>query len=475
MTSVMNMKSILTFGQKTGTGAVLRRALLLALLGLTSVPTAHAVLLEGQNKGDTNWTSVNLQGWAELDYIPCRFNFGSGTAGAQSITINFPHLGGTTPGFEDLTGFSPATANLTFLSAPALSINPSGVWSYTFTVQISDANPAQVRFFARMASGAHLNGGSSLQLKSSAGNVQIHDPTPTPGIPDLAIVAAGNATASPGSTVSYSLSYTNRASTNALGVQVSQILPVGLNVDTNSLGANAHLTGNTIFWDIGNLNAGNGGTVSFTGLVDPLAAPGSVLTNYSQILSSQNDANMADNSFTIITAIGCSGATPTIVSSPVSVLPCPGDGVIFSVGAASPSAVTYQWRKDGSPLAGQTDSTCVLVGVSSADEGAYDVVVSNPCGSATSAAASLNLNPGWPLTITHGAFQPDGTFLLKFGTTCTGTYFVQYSADLVNWKTTTQGVNGSGAEVQWIDSGSPVTDSMPSPEKARFYRIIRVP
>ena len=475
MTSVMNMKSM-TFGQTTKTSAVVRKALLLALLGLTSTPAAYGVLLEGQNKGDTtNWVSVNLQGWAELEYIPCRFNFGTGAAGTQSLTIHFPHLGGTIPGFEDLTSFSAATPNVTFLSAPTLTTDPSGTWSYSFTVQVSDANPAEVHFFARMASGAHLNGGSSLQLKSTAGNIQVHDPSPAPGMPDLAIVASGSATASPGATVGYSLSYTNHASTNAIGVQVSQILPAGLNVDTNSLGANAHVTGNTIFWDVGNLNAYTGGTVSFNAQVDPLVAPGSVLTNFSQILSSQNDANMADNSSTITTSIACSGATPSIVSGPVSVLPCPGDGVTFSVGAASPSPVTYQWRKDGSPLAGQTDSTCVLVGVTSADEGAYDVVVSNPCGSATSGAASLNLNPGWPLTINHGSFQPDGTFLLKFGTTCTGTYYVQYSADLVTWKTTTQGVNGSGAEVQWIDSGNPVTESMPSPEKARFYRIIRVP
>src|SRR5713226_3412689 len=40
--------------------------------------------LQGQNKGNTNiWTSVNLQGWVELDYIPFRVFFNSGSAGSQ--------------------------------------------------------------------------------------------------------------------------------------------------------------------------------------------------------------------------------------------------------------------------------------------------------------------------------------------------------------------------------------------------------
>ena len=35
--------------------------------------SALAGSLQGQNKGDTNtWSSVNLQGWLELDYIPMR-------------------------------------------------------------------------------------------------------------------------------------------------------------------------------------------------------------------------------------------------------------------------------------------------------------------------------------------------------------------------------------------------------------------
>src|SRR6266568_6720802 len=85
--------------------------------------------LQGQDKGNTNtWTSVNLQNWQELDYIPCRVYMSSKSDGITSITIYFPHLIGTIPGFQDLTGFTLFTSNVVFISAPVLATDPSGTW-----------------------------------------------------------------------------------------------------------------------------------------------------------------------------------------------------------------------------------------------------------------------------------------------------------------------------------------------------------
>ena len=49
--------------------------LLLGVVGWLSAQSLQAgsIILEGQNKGDTNnWYAGNLQNWLELDYIPCR-------------------------------------------------------------------------------------------------------------------------------------------------------------------------------------------------------------------------------------------------------------------------------------------------------------------------------------------------------------------------------------------------------------------
>jgi hypothetical protein len=52
----------------------------------------------------------------------------------------------------------------------------------------------------------------------------------------------------------------------------------------------------------------------------------------------------------------------------------------------------YQWRRDALALGGATSATLTLASVQSADAGSYDVVVSNPLGGVTSAAATLTVN-----------------------------------------------------------------------------------
>ena len=433
--------------------------------------------LEGHNKGDmTTWVGGNLQGWLELDYVPLRVRFDGGAAGAQTVRIDFPHLVSGSAGFQDLGGFWPVTANAQFASPPTLTVNSSGVWSYSFVVNITDQNPAEVRFYTRLAAGAHLYGGSSLQLKGSAGNVQLHKPAPSAGAPDLSVVTTGSTSAIPGGAVSYSITYSNQSvSSVAHGVQVSQVLPPQLTVLTNSLPSNAKVTGDTVFWDLGNLSSQAGGQLSFQATVALDASPGDVLTNLTQILSSENDLNPADNDSTTFTTVMCGGAAPAIMSSPNSVAACPGSSVTFSVGAGAAAGLVFQWRKDGTQLAGATASTYTIASVASTDTGLYDVEVSTACGTVSSGAAFLSLNPGAPVAINRQSFRPDGGLELQFSTGCSGTYYVQYSPDLISWKTSGQTVIGNGSPASWVDFGPPATDSAPSANLTRFYRVVQAP
>jgi uncharacterized repeat protein (TIGR01451 family) len=433
--------------------------------------------LEGQNKGDTtDWSSGNLQGWLELDYIPLRVRFDAGSAGAQAVNIAFPHLVSGSAGFEDLNGFWPVTGNAQFASPPTLSINPSGVWSYSFTVNITDQNPAEVRFYTRLAAGAHLYGGSSLQLKGSAGNLQIHKPSPGAGAPDLSVMTTGSTSGVPGGAVSYSITYNNHSPNSiAHGVQVTEILPPQLVLLTNSLPTNAKVTGNTIFWDLGALGANTSGALSFQATITLDALPGTILTNLTQILSSENDLNPADNTCSALTTVICGGAAPAIVSNPDSVVACPGSSVTFSVAASTSTGLAFQWRKEGTELAGATASTYTIASVTPADAGLYDVEVSTPCGTVVSGAAILSMNPGERIAINHQSFRPDGGLELQFNTGCSGTYYVQYSADLVSWRTSSQTVIGNGSPTSWVDFGPPATESAPSASPARFYRVVQAP
>ena len=61
-----------------------------------------------------------------------------------------------------------------------------------------------------------------------------------------------------------------------------------------------------------------------------------------------------------------------------------------AVAASGSGPITYQWLKDGTPIAGATAAVLTL-GVTGSDAGSYAVTVSNPLGSVTSNAAALTV------------------------------------------------------------------------------------
>lgn len=80
---------------------------------------------------------------------------------------------------------------------------------------------------------------------------------------------------------------------------------------------------------------------------------------------------------------------PTILVQPQSQTVTVGASVTFSVSAAN--ALTYQWRKNNTEVAGATNALYALSNTSTNDAGVYIVRVSNPYGSLDSAAASLQV------------------------------------------------------------------------------------
>ncbi len=97
--------------------------------------------------------------------------------------------------------------------------------------------------------------------------------------------------------------------------------------------------------------------------------------------------NVTSNTATLTVALN-----PVITGQPVGDQVCEGSDVSFSV-AATGTALTYQWRKDGAALAGQTASVLSLTAVLPAQSGNYDVVVTGQCGTVTSSAAALIVDP----------------------------------------------------------------------------------
>lgn len=92
-----------------------------------------------------------------------------------------------------------------------------------------------------------------------------------------------------------------------------------------------------------------------------------------------------------IAATAPAAAAPTIAVQPVPRTIAAGSTVVFSAEAVAFPAPTYQWRRDTTPIAGETRSTLVL-SAATATASNYNVVVTNSQGTATSANAALAVN-----------------------------------------------------------------------------------
>jgi hypothetical protein len=80
----------------------------------------------------------------------------------------------------------------------------------------------------------------------------------------------------------------------------------------------------------------------------------------------------------------------SITGQPTAQVACAGGSASFGVTAGGGS-LSYQWRKDGAAITGETSATLSIDPVAASDMGSYDCVVTGACGNATSNAASLTL------------------------------------------------------------------------------------
>ncbi len=88
--------------------------------------------------------------------------------------------------------------------------------------------------------------------------------------------------------------------------------------------------------------------------------------------------------------LSISDAPLTIDEQPVSSRVCQGAPASFSVSATN--AVSYQWQKDGSDIAGATGAEFSIASASTAAAGTYQCIVTGQCESVTSDPATLIVN-----------------------------------------------------------------------------------
>ena len=396
-------------------------AFVLAVLAVfSSAQLAHAVsiTLEGQDKSALTWGS-KLQNWVELDCMNCRENITGGPGTNVVITITFPRSTGTTPVIQDLYNWS-YTTNIVVVSPPTLTVNTGNSWTYSLTITVTNNQQAFVFFCARLSAGAHAVPGGSQKITGTGGSLQIFKPGAGSGTPDLSIVKTGPAFINAGSFVTYTLSYSNTTVSTAGGVEITDFLPTNAVFVSCSDGCTGATNNSTIVWDLGLLDKGASGSVSYTVFVSTNTLNGSTILNQAAIATADSDSNSANDTSSVSSIVTNGCVTATIGAPPDSVVGCSGLPATFSVGANGTTPYAYQWQKNGTNISGATSSFYTIASASAADVASYRVIVTNNCGSVTSVSATLTLNTSTTASaLTNQTACPGNN--VTFSTTASGT------------------------------------------------------
>jgi hypothetical protein len=229
------------------------------------------------------------------------------------------------------------------------------------TFVLSNAQPADAGSYSVTVSG--LLGYTS----SATAAVTVGFTAPVPGFPGIQLQPA-DTTATVGETVSFSVGVSGASPL------VYQWKKDGVAIANSGSGT---LT-------LSNVQAGDAGSYTVT------------ITN--------SAGSITSNPAALVVSGAVTGSGPVIAHQPESVVTAIGSTVEFSVTATGPGPLSYTWRKDGRLLTGITGSpTLTLNNVQTGDEGSYEVIISSPLGTVTSATVTLHF--GAAPTITS---QPTG-------------------------------------------------------------------
>jgi hypothetical protein len=155
-------------------------------------------------------------------------------------------------------------------------------------------------------------------------------------------------------------------------------------------------------------------------------------------LSATNAAGTAQSNPASLTVTEATVA-PSFSTQPTNATATVGGSVTFSAAANGTAPITYQWTKDGAPIAGATSTTLTLNAVTLASAGSYRLSATNAAGTAQSNPAVLSLNEA--VVVPQFTVQPASIAAMVGGT-------VSFSAM----------VSGSGPlTYQWLKDGAPLT------------------
>ncbi len=199
--------------------------------------------------------------------------------------------------------------------------------------------------------------------------------------------------------------------------------------------------------------------------------PGATTSSYTK--NNVQPVDAGNYSVTITNSVGATNSLvaalvvnvpPSITAPPQSTNVDANTSVTFSVVATGTPAPTYQWRFNGTNIAGATSATYTKNNVQLADAGDYSVAVSNIVTVLVSDPATLSVNLPAPPQIDLITLLPSGEVLLSVSGG-PGQFAVEQAPGFTGW-TQAFTTNITGTIFEYID---PETH-----QPARFYRAVRL-
>lgn len=409
------------------------------------------------------------------------------------VTFNYNYAADGIPAAPNSTGGTTRgvkfEANLTLTNAAAINISPlgqgfSGDYRLRFDMWINQNGPfpgGGAGSTEHMTAGVDTTG-TQLHWTGAGGGTSGHwfavdgeggsTDTTTTSFPDYGalsgttlfaaasgVYAAGTASNSRGNGNTY---YTAQfPATAAPALQQSTYAQQTGSIAAGSVGfawrdVMISKTGSTVEWFINGLKIATIANATFTA--------SNIFIGYWDTYASVSDNaalsfGLADNVRVerLVTSV-----PPYITAQPTGTNAVTGDNVNFSVTAGGTTALAYQWRLNGTNIAGATGSSFTRLNAQAVHAGNYSVVITNGSGSITSAPALLTLTPSVPLQFTLISRLPDGG--VQLGLTGDPGFNVQLhtSTNLSDWSVLTNLANPSGTLIY--------TDAPPTTVPEQFYR-----
>lgn len=156
------------------------------------------------------------------------------------------------------------------------------------------------------------------------------------------------------------------------------------------------------------------------------------------------------------------GPAPTFHSQPASQTVNPGGSTTLTAVVAGTGPFTYQWRKNGTPIPGQTSPWLDLQGINVNDAGSYDVVV-------TGAGLMSSTSPAGVIQVYQVSLgiAGDGSVDVRFTAIPGRSYQIERSTDLQTW-TLQQTLTGAADGTLLFHDAAP-------PPGAAYYRARETP